>query len=462
MNKGNYDLALEIAERGRAKAFVDVLAKQLKMNREVSSNLKIQDIKKIAQDQQATLVIYSNILEKNSITNHSEKLYIWVVRPNQEKVNFKQVDLQDPKVSKSLKESFTKIKQNFPQGDRPIDLLGGSIPRTYLRGTKKDINSGQQTSQKTIEVLAAYYQLLIEPDEKGKILTNEDKKVIFIPQGTLFEIPFAALYDNQAKQYLIEKHTILASPSVKALDMLYKRQQKGELNSKPLQNKDWLILGIEEAKPTQLCSQNVQLNKLPGAKQEAKDIASVIFQGEAMEEKTEAAVRQKMPQARMIHLATHGLLDNCEEDAEVPGAIALDASENNDGWLTASEISQMKLQAELIVLSACDTARGRLTADGVIGLSRSALAAGSSSAIVSLWKVEDKSTSFLMKEFYTQLKEQQSKSGKFDKAEALRQAMLKTKNYVDKNTKKKIYSEPYQWSAFTLVGEPTTQLETRQ
>ncbi|MEH2105931.1 CHAT domain-containing protein [Nostoc sp.] len=388
-----------------------------------------------------------------------------MVRPNQEKVNFKQVDLQDPKVSKSLKESFTKIKQNFPQGDRPINILGGSLPRTYLRGTKKDINSGQQTSQKTIEVLAAYYQLLIKPDGKEKILSNEDKKVIFIPQGTLFEIPFAALYDNQAKQYLIEKHTILTSPSVQALDMLHKRQQKGKLNNKVLQNKDWLILGIEEAKPKKLCSQNVQLNKLPGAKQEAKDIASVLFQGEAMEEKTEAAVRQKMPQARMIHLATHGLLNNCEEDAEVPGAIALDGSgeegENNDGWLTASEISQMKLQAELIVLSACDTALGRLTGDGVIGLSRSALAAGSSSAIVSLWKVEDYSTAFLMKEFYTQLKEQQSKLGKLDKAEALRQAMLKTKNYVDKNTKKKIYSEPYQWSAFTLVGEPTTQLEKR-
>ncbi|MEH2105930.1 tetratricopeptide repeat protein [Nostoc sp.] len=76
VNKGDYDLALEIAERGRAKAFVDVLAKQFNMNREASTNLKTQDIKKIAQDQQATLVIYSNILEKNSITNPSEKLYI--------------------------------------------------------------------------------------------------------------------------------------------------------------------------------------------------------------------------------------------------------------------------------------------------------------------------------------------------------------------------------------------------
>ncbi|MDZ8263959.1 CHAT domain-containing tetratricopeptide repeat protein [Nostoc sp. ChiQUE01b] len=461
VSKGEYDLALEIAETGRAKAFVDVLAKQLNMNREISPNFKIQDIKRIAQEQQATLVIYSNILEKDSITNDSEKFYIWVVRPNQEKVSFEQVDLKSTKI---WKESLSKIRQrlqNLGGNDRPVGILVGSIPRAYIRGTKKDISSGNEPYKKDIEeLLAANYELLIKPNNQN-ILSIEDKKVIFIPQGSLFEIPFAALYDIKEKQYLIEKHTILTSPSVQVLDMLHKRQQKRELHNKPLQNKDWLILGLENAKPNKFCSQDVTLNKLPGAEQEAKDIAYVLFQGKAIEDKTETAVRKKMLQARMIHLATHGLLDNCKEDAEVPGAIALDASENDDGWLTASEISQMELQAELIVLSACDTALGKLTGDGVIGLSRSALAAGSSSAIVSLWKVEDYSTAFLMKEFYTQLKEQQSKLGKLDKAEALRQAMLKTKNYVDKNTKKKIYSEPYQWSAFTLVGEPTTQLEKR-
>jgi CHAT domain-containing protein len=459
VSQKKYDLALEIAERGRAKAFVDVLAKQ---SREASTNFNIQDIKRIAQEQQATLVIYSNILEKDSITNHSEKLYIWVVRPNQEEVIFKEVDLKNTKIGKG---SLVKIRQRLEklvENDRPSGILIGSLPRAYIRSTKKDIGLGNELYKNDIEeILAANYELLLKPNEQ-KLLSEEDRKVVFIPQKTLFEVPFAALYDIKEKKYLIEKHTILTSPSVQALDMLHKRQQKREFQNKPLQNEDWLILGIEDAKPEKFCSQNVTLNKLPGAEQEAKDIASVLFQGKAMEDKTEVAVRQKMLQARMIHLATHGLLDNCEEDTEVPGAIALDASKSYDGWLTASEISQMKLQAELIVLSACDTARGRLTADGVIGLSRSALAAGSSSAIVSLWKVEDKSTAFLMKEFYTQLKEQQTKSGKFDKAEALRQAMVNTKNHVDPNTKKKIYSEPYQWSAFTLVGEPTTQLKMRQ
>ncbi|MBW4548334.1 MAG: CHAT domain-containing protein [Symplocastrum torsivum CPER-KK1] len=459
------ELALEVAERGRARAFVDVLAKQLKTDRENSAILNIQDIKKIAQEQQATLVVYSHIKKENSIIGHNPFVYIWAVKPNQEKVVFKQVDLDE------LEKHLEQFKQKLPPGDRPANLIGSSILRAQIRSNKKDTNeveSDKQISKKDItDVLIKYYQTLIDPKETDpkrkdlKLLSKEDEKVIFIPQGALFEVPFAALYDTKEKQYLIEKYAILVAPSIQTLDIIRERQRNREFSGNFLENKDWLILGIEDAKPKKFCSQEVQLDKLPGAAKEAKDIAFNLFQGKAMEDKTEAAVKQKMPQARMIHLATHGLLNNCEEYAEVPGAIALDALENDDGWLTASEISQMKLQAELIVLSACDTALGRLTGDGVIGLSRSALTAGSSSAIVSLWNVDDNSTAFLMTEFYKQLKEQ-SQSGKLDRALALRQAMLNTKNYVDKNTKKKIYSEPYQWSAFTLVGEATTQLENHQ
>ncbi|MEG4423658.1 MULTISPECIES: CHAT domain-containing tetratricopeptide repeat protein [unclassified Microcoleus] len=461
------ELALEVAERGRARAFVDVLAKQLNTNREDSAILNIQDIKRIAQEQQATLVVYSYIAKENSLIDHSHRLYIWVVKPNQEKVDFKKVNLND------LEAKFDEFRNNLPEGDRPvINILGNSggpiMIRAYLRSSKKekDKNSSNKiiTQEEVNKVLATYYQILIEPINNN-IMSANNEKVIFVPQGSLFQIPFAALYDSKAKKYLIEKHPILTTPSIQALDIIRQRQQNRESNRKTLENKDWLILGVKNAKPDQFCSnsEKLSLTELKGAEKEAEDI-SVLFDISptlGVQDKTETAVKQKMLQARMIHLATHGLLNNCEEKGEVPGAIALNASGNDDGWLTASEISQMKLQAELIVLSACDTALGRLTADGVIGLSRSAISAGASSAIVSLWNVDDYSTAFLMTEFYRQLKEQ-SQSGKLDKAEALRQAMLNTKNYVDKDTKKKIYSEPYQWSAFTLVGEATTQLEKRQ
>jgi CHAT domain-containing protein len=104
---------------------------------------------------------------------------------------------------------------------------------------------------------------------------------------------------------------------------------------------------------------------------------------------------------------------------------------------TVDEILQLRLQANLVVLSACDTGQGRITGDGVIGLSRALITAGSSSVVVSLWSVPDAPTAELMTEFYRQMQQGQ------DQAQALRQAMLKTMQ---------THPEPKDWAAFTLIG----------
>ena len=147
-----------------------------------------------------------------------------------------------------------------------------------------------------------------------------------------------------------------------------------------------------------------------------------------------------MQTAGIIHLATHGLLDSFKGDT--PGAIALapnGTGDRNDGLLTSGEIFDLKLTADLVVLSACDTGRGDITGDGMIGLSRSLFVAGVPSVIVSLWKVPDESTAFLMTEFYKNWKDR-----KLTKAQSLRQAMLTTR------TK---YPRPLDWAAFSLIGE---------
>ena len=150
---------------------------------------------------------------------------------------------------------------------------------------------------------------------------------------------------------------------------------------------------------------------------------------------TKAAIVQKMPSARIIHLATHGIFDDVRG---LGSAIALAPSGNDNGLLTAEEILDLKLNAELVVLSACDTGRGRITGDGIIGLSRSLISAGVPSVIVSLWSVPDAPTAELMTAFY------QNWQKNPDKAQALRQAML---------TMMKQYPNPKDWAAFTLIGE---------
>jgi CHAT domain-containing protein len=142
-----------------------------------------------------------------------------------------------------------------------------------------------------------------------------------------------------------------------------------------------------------------------------------------------------MGSARFIHLATHGILD---DKRGFGSAMALAPSPVDGGFLSAEEISEMQLNARLVVLSACNTGRGRITGDGVIGLSRSFISAGAPSVMVSLWAVPDAPTARLMTEFYTNL------AAKHGMAEALRLAMLSTM---------KEHPDPLNWAAFTLIGE---------
>ena len=181
-----------------------------------------------------------------------------------------------------------------------------------------------------------------------------------------------------------------------------------------------------------------KLPSLPGSETEAKTIAQLLNAKAILgNDATKITILPLLPKAKIIHLATHGLLDDFQ-GVGIPGALALAPSGNDNGLLTASEILDLKLTAELVVLSACDTGQGKLTSDGVIGLSRSLITAGVPSVIVSLWSVPDAPTSILMTEFY------QNWQKTSDKAQALRQAMLTTM---------KNYPEPKNWAAFTLIGE---------
>ena len=180
-----------------------------------------------------------------------------------------------------------------------------------------------------------------------------------------------------------------------------------------------------------------QLSNLPGAEAEAKNIARLLETPPLIgADATKQRVLNQLGDADLIHIATHGLLDNFGYDT--PGAIALAPTLEDNGLLTAGEIIELELTASLVVLSACDTGQGDIRGDGVVGLSRSLLTAGSTSVIVSLWAVPDEPTALLMKSFYQFL------NAGLDKAQALRQAMLKTGEH---------HPDPVNWAAFTLIGE---------
>ncbi|MEM6400353.1 MAG: CHAT domain-containing tetratricopeptide repeat protein [Cyanobacteria bacterium P01_D01_bin.116] len=428
--------ALEATEKGRARAFVELLAGRFSDDKK-SINAKspsIDKIRAIAKEQNATLVEYSIVPDDDfkflgKQRGRGAELFIWIVKPSGE-IAFRKVDL------KPLWEHNLTLD----------DLVSASrclVVGIFCHQRRQNLTKlGEEKNSKYIG-LRKLHKYLIEPIT-DLLPKNPDERVIFIPQESLFLTPFAALQDAQGK-YLIEKHTILTAPAIQVLDLT--RKQKNRLEKQNLANLKPLIVGNPIMPKVSLNgNETKQLAVLPEAEAEAIKIAQMLKQKAMIGvQATKANVKKQLSQANLIHLATHGLLEYRSSDTSsslkglgIPGAIALAPSENDDGLLTAAEIFDLRLVASLVVLSACDTGVGRITGDGVIGLSRAFISAGTPSILVSLWSVPDDQTKLLMIDFYQELQQNP------DKATALRKAMLK---------RMQLSPEPLDWAGFTLVGE---------
>ena len=421
----NYTEALVIAEKGRAKASLNLMSQRFDSDLslfDTNASLTLSDIQKTAKDHKATIVEYSLILE--SYLNHGRvrgataEIYIWVIQPSGD-INFRKVPIK----------SENKALQ------RLIFQLQDSIGIRNRGGLVLDVDPGIDQQDQLKEL----YGLLIEPIE-NLLPDDPTDQVIIVPQRQLFSIPFAALQDESGR-YLIEQHTLSTTPSAQILQ--FTQQQRLSKAAQPRSAP--LILGNPTMPEVRLSPDGPAqiLSSLPGAEREAIDIAQLLNTSALVgDQATETAIKQKLPDAQLIHMATHGLLEyGRPEDSgvlDIPGAIALTPDDQEDGLLTAAEISNMDLQADLVVLSACDTGQGRVTDDGVIGLSRSFMTAGVPSTVVSLWAVPDAPTAQLMTEFYRQ------RQGGHNKAQALRQAMVTTMES---------HPDPRDWAAFLLIGE---------
>jgi CHAT domain-containing protein len=436
------ELALEITERGRARAFAELLSRRLQPGSStpdpsvaILPSPSLSEMRAIAQAHQATLVEYALTYEDEQIDQQvrprEAELYIWVIDPRGQ-ISFRQVNLRALGGTTPLADLVIASRERLGVGDRGLGVVASPAPSSQPLDTTR------------------LYDLLIAPI--ADLLPQQaSDRVVIIPQQSLFLVPFAALQSGTSAPTLIEQHTLLTAPSIQVLELTRQQQQRQMATGKtrgtrvvghpsqPVATTPALVVGNPLMPQVRLEANQppTQLASLPGAELEAKAIADLLgTQAMTGARATKPVVIEQMARARLIHLATHGLLDDFKGQG-VPGAIALAPSGVDSGLLTADEILDLRLQAELVVLSACDTGRGRISGDGVIGLSRSFISAGVPSLVVSLWSVPDAPTAQLMTEFYRQLQQQP------DKAQALRQAMLKTKA---------AYPNPKDWAAFTLIG----------
>jgi len=289
------------------------------------------------------------------------------------------------------------------------------------------------------------YQLLLKPAQhqlRGK--TN----LVIAPDDSLWELPFQSLMAED-NRYVIERSAVSYVPSLTVLrEMEAQRKRRAtEMAGYGLLALGNPAIGKETIERAAFTLRYEKLDPLPEAEKEVKALgqlygntrSKVYIGAEAREDRLKAEAAQ----ARVLHFATHGILNNASP--MYSHLVLAEGDKNEDGLLEAWELMRLDLKADLAVLSACETARGRFGAgEGVIGLSWAMFIAGVPTTVVSQWKVESASARDLMLVFHQRLRAQSLRP--VTKAEALRQSALKL-------MKNPAASHPFYWAGFVLVGD---------
>ncbi|MGQ0703981.1 MAG: tetratricopeptide repeat protein [Gemmatimonadales bacterium] len=368
-------------------------------------------------------------------------------------------------------------------------LLGEE--RSYLWAVdSKSIHSYQLPGRAEIEAAARrFYELTSKPSDSEEILKAAGvlndlvlapaapqlraKRLAIVADGALHYVPFAALP-------LASSNEVVSLPSVSVLALLREertRRQQAEktlavladpvysrddprvgsqaraASRKPATSRSDPFLEVSDvhraARESGVAISEHELPRLIGSRREAAAILALVPAAQRMQAvdfkaNRSAATDPGLARYRIIHFATHGLLNSV--DPELSGIVLSLVDESGrpqDGFLRLHEIFNLKLPAELVVLSACQTGLGQeIQGEGLVGLTRGFMYAGTPRVVASLWKVDDKATAELMKHF------DQGMLGprKLRPAEALRAAQLAV-------TGQKRWNSPYYWAGFVLQGE---------
>ncbi len=303
-----------------------------------------------------------------------------------------------------------------------------------------------------------------------------NKRLLIVPDGALSYVPFAALVNPRSKipdpksdVPLIVDHEIIYLPSASVLSAL-----RTETTGRAPAPRTIAVIAdpVFDASDTRLpqavrgkaatsnlplkaaqrdagFNSSMPLPRLPKAYDEAMAILTLVSDAEKksamdFEANLTVAMSPEMSQYRMIHFVAHGLLDSQHpEFSGIVLSLVDEKGKSQDGFLRLHQIYNLKLPADLVVLSACETALGKeIKGEGLIGLTRGFMYAGSTRIVATLWLIADDGSQELMKQFYQSMLGEK----KLRPAAALREAQINM-------WKSKRFNSPYFWAAFTLQGE---------
>lgn len=488
--------ALEMAERGRARAFLDMLAEtrvgvtdeltpdqrkqensilsrisstQKKMwNQNVSPDERKQNERDLTAAESDLEKLHLQIRESNphyASLQYPEPIHI-------EAIQSKLLDDQSALIEYLLGEKRSlvwvvtknKVTTSILPGRKDIEERAAA----YRKRLSERVSAlTLEQSLRTINTLGGkLYNSLFKPIEKN---LRTSKNLIIVPDGTLGYLPFEALVtgsDHGRNTYLAERFAMVYGPSASALVTV------GQMNGPvepgkallafgdpvitpaerlpkivPKQSSDSISKILATSAAEDYAERGFSLARLPYTREEVIGIGKLFPPAERQlylgaDAQEETLKSKKLDEFRYIHFATHGFLDEIHPGRS--GILLSHTPESEeDGILQTGEIMRLKLNADVVTLSACSTGLGKLVnGEGILGLTRAFFYAGAQNVAVSLWNVNDSATAMLMESFYLNLRR-----GKL-KREALREAKLSLVRSSQPSLR-----HPYFWAAFVLEGQ---------
>jgi CHAT domain-containing protein len=446
--------ALETAERARGRAFLDLLAtKNISPNplpasdavpallmrggtvsgehgtlssRGIAPPASAEDAIALARRLDSTILVYW--VDENSTI-------IWTVSP-QGRIAEARTGFGSPRLDKWINEALHVQESSGARSHVQIASRGGEA---ILAGARN------------ADSWRHLYDALIRP-VRTNLPSKPGSRLTIIPSGPLFRLSFAALMDERGR-YLIEKYALNYSPAIEVFQ--YTRQAQERIAAMPAR---YLLVANPSGMPL---SDGKQLPALPGSDIEIQSISQIVGQDSARllhgKQADETTVREAMPHAKVIHLATHGVIDDTNPLSSFLAFGRTTDQPNGNGRLTAEEVYSLDLHADLVVLSACRTGLGRISGDGVAGLARAFFYAGAASVISTLWDVADQPTAELLANFYRSFgkpnisKSQALRLAQLRLLQSLRTGQIRTDTPFGSLP---LPEDPILWAGFVLMGEP--------
>jgi CHAT domain-containing protein len=418
-----YSSAFEYIERSKSRALVDTLATKKDFAVQTGNEKQIRELLAMTDKSEQEALVQDFHAKKDNTRSLIVKTKEQLQQQASELASLVSVtSVSVAEIQRLIPPDETLVEYYYTEKDLYAFVLtsqGLSAIRLESGNLTEEIKAFRQSldnvSSASYEMLSRQlFNKLIKPVE----ISLSTRKLIIVPHGALHYLPFYALHDG--KDYLIERYSIRMLPSASIINYLQRKKATKVGDILAFGNPD-----LGDPKYDLVYAQNEAI-----AVSKTRPRSKVFLRKEA----TETALIKYGAGFSYIHFATHGEFD---ADKPLNSALLLAMDTQSDGKLTVDKLYSMKLDADLITLSACETGLSKIAnGDDLVGLTRGFLYAGSSSIVASLWKVDDLATAQLMTRFYREMEGT-------DKREALRTAQLETK---------KKYPHPYYWASFQLTG----------